>query len=52
MKLSYVSHPSKKLDFSVMPTPDNECMQQSAYYANKPTIGTSSYYINPNYINL
>jgi hypothetical protein len=46
---TYVSHPSKKLDFSVMPTSEN--IQQGEYYSSKPVIGTSSYYISPNFIN-
>jgi hypothetical protein len=48
---TYVSHPSKKLDFSVMPTIDNSCMQQGEYYSSKPVISTSSYYINNDFIN-
>ena len=48
---TYVSHPAKSLDFSVMPTKDETCIQQGAYYSNKPVIGTSSYYISPNFIN-
>ena len=43
--VSYVSHPHKPLDASVSPT---TC---GLYTMNKPIIETSSYYINPYFIN-
>jgi len=47
---NYVSHPHKKLDFSVMPTTSNEVIQ-TVYSMSKPVIESSTYYINPNFIN-
>ena len=47
---SYVSHPCKPLDMSVMPTISKDTIQ-NIYSISKPVIETSSYYINPYFIN-
>ena len=47
---NYVSHPHKPLDMSVMPTTSRETIE-NIYIMSKPVIETSSYYVNPNFIN-
>ena len=47
---SHVSHPHKSLDFSVMPTVAQSIIE-TVYSMSKPVIETSSYYVNPYYIN-
>ena len=47
---SYVSNPHKSLDHSVMPTTTRETIE-TVYSMSKPVIETSSYYINPYFIN-
>ena len=47
---SYVPHPHKSLDHSVMPTTSRETIEK-IYSMSKPVIETSSYYINPYFIN-
>jgi len=47
---SYVSHPYKPLDMSVMPTTSRDTIQ-NIYSMSKPVIETSSYYVNPYFIN-
>ena len=46
---SYVPHPHKPLDHTTMPTTTNEMI--SIYSMSKPIIETSSYYVNPYFIN-
>ena len=46
---SYVPHPHKPLDHTTMPTTTNEII--SFYSMSKPVIETSSYYVNPYFIN-
>ena len=47
---SYVPHPHKSLDHSVMPTTSRDTIEK-IYSMSKPVIETSSYYINPYFIN-
>jgi len=47
---SYVSNPHKSLDHSVMPTTSKETIEK-IYSMSKPVIETSSYYVNPYFIN-
>ena len=47
---SYVPHPHKTLDHSVMPTTSRETIEK-IYSMSKPVIETSSYYVNPYFIN-
>ena len=47
---SYVPQPHKTLDHSVMPTVSRNTIEQ-VYSMSKPVIESSSYYINPNFIN-
>jgi hypothetical protein len=47
---NYVSHPHKPLDMSVTPTTSRNTIE-TVYSTSKPVIETSSYYINPNFIN-
>jgi len=47
---SYVSHPHKPLDMSVMPTTSRDTIE-NVYSMSKPVIETSSYYVNPYFIN-
>jgi hypothetical protein len=47
---SYVPHPHKSLDHSVMPTTSRETIEK-IYSMSKPVIETSSYYVNPYFIN-
>ena len=47
---SYVSNPYKPLDHSVMPTTSKETIEK-IYSMSKPVIETSTYYINPYFIN-
>ncbi len=47
---SYVPHPHKTLDHSVMPTTSRDTIEKN-YSMSKPVIETSSYYINPYFIN-
>ena len=47
---SHVSHPHKSLDFSVMPTVAQSTIE-TVYSMSKPVIESSSYYVNPYYIN-
>jgi hypothetical protein len=47
---SYIAPPKQNLDYSVTPIPTNECITQ-LYKNSRPTIGTSSYYINNDFIN-
>jgi hypothetical protein len=47
---SYVSHPYRPLDMSVMPTTSRETIE-NIYSLSKPVIETSSYYVNPYFIN-
>ena len=47
---SYVSNPHKPLDHSVMPTTSKETIEK-VYSMSKPVIETSSYYVNPYFIN-
>ena len=46
---SYVPHPHKPLDHTTMPTTTNEMI--SVYSMSKPVIESSSYYVNPYFIN-
>jgi hypothetical protein len=47
---SYVSNPHKPLDHSVMPTTSKETIEKT-YSMSKPVIETSTYYVNPYFIN-
>ncbi len=47
---SYVSNPHKPLDHSVMPTTTRETIE-TVYSMSKPVIETSTYYVNPYFIN-
>ncbi len=47
---SYVPHPHKTLDHSVMPTTSRDTIEK-VYSMSKPVIETSSYYVNPYFIN-
>ena len=47
---SYVSHPHKPLDMSVMPTTSRDTIE-NIYSMSKPVIETSTYYVNPYFIN-
>jgi len=47
---SYISNPHKALDHSVMPTTSKETVEK-IYSMSKPVIETSSYYVNPYFIN-
>jgi hypothetical protein len=47
---SYVSHPHKDLDYSVMPIASQNTIE-SCYLSSRPIVETSNYYINPNFIN-
>jgi 2,3-bisphosphoglycerate-independent phosphoglycerate mutase len=47
---SYVSNPHRPLDHSVMPTTSKETIEK-VYSMSKPIIETSSYYVNPYFIN-
>jgi hypothetical protein len=47
---SYVPHPHKTLDHSVMPTTSRETIEK-IYSMSKPVIETSSYYVNSYFIN-
>ncbi len=47
---NYVSHPHKSLDMSVMPTTSRDTIQNT-YSISKPVIETSTYYVNPYFIN-
>ena len=47
---SYVPHPHKPLDHATMPTTTNETIGQFMSMS-KPVIETSSYYVNPYFIN-
>ena len=47
---SYVPHPHKSLDHSVMPTTSRETIEK-IYSMSKPVIESSSYYVNPYFIN-
>lgn len=47
---SYVPNPHKPLDHSVMPTTSKETIEK-VYSMSKPVIETSTYYVNPYFIN-
>jgi hypothetical protein len=47
---SYVSHPHKNLDHTVMPTTTRQTIE-TVYSMSKPVVETSSYYVNPYFIN-
>ena len=47
---SYVPHPHKSLDHSVMPTVSRNTIEK-IYSMSKPVIESSSYYVNPYFIN-
>ena len=47
---TYVPAPHKSLDFSVTPIVSRETIEK-VYAKSKPVIETSSYYVNPNFIN-
>ena len=47
---NYVPQPHKSLDHSVMPTVSKNIIEQ-VYSMSKPVIESSSYYINPYFIN-
>ncbi len=47
---TYIAPARKSLDYSVTPIPTNECINK-VYKNSRPTVETSSYYINNSFIN-